>query len=1127
MKKILALAAYLTIALTSQQSYSQITKGGSPYTISEKLPPVGATYELPEIDVAKLLEEDKNTAKGERPFRFGYTFETALNPSNSGEHILMPDGSRIWRLKIKAQNALSINITFSKYNLKAGAQVFLYNPITGESIGALDEDNNQADEKLGVGIIKGSEIVVEFYEPSGKIGDSQIEIGWITHGYKNVLGYGDSGSCNMNVNCPMGEPWEEQKRSVAIIINNGDWCTGALINNVRNDGIPYFLTANHCFANNHTTWVFYFNWESPTCQNQNVPKTQSVSGSTLISRFAPSDFMLLRLNQPPPASFNVFYAGWDRRDKAPQKSVAIHHPSGDIKKISFDEDSAISQAYSGTNDDGTHWRINNWEYNTTTEGGSSGSPLFDQNKRIVGQLHGGLASCNNNTYDKYGKIWYSWDKGTTPQARLKDWLDPDDTGVLFIDGLDASCAAISLSTDYNENFEASSNLPQRWRVSNPDNDTTWRTQTGVSAYGIGNKSAFINNEPVNTIGKSDILNTIPFNFFDKGDIKLVFDYAYIKKDLINSDSLFVRYTFDCGTIGTLVWKKGGENLNTAVGVNTGVVPNAQSWRTDTISFGNVLDRKRKVIFQFENISGAGSPIYIDNVRVLGAQVLPEPIAKFGFQINSACPGGSVQFIDSSRFNPSNWLWTFTGGTPATSTEQNPIVVYNTPGIYSATLTVTNSLGSSTTTQTAIINIRNFPIDIVPLAQNFSSTTFPPTNYQIFNPDAGRTWVRSTQTASGTAGSLFMDNFNYDSRGQLDLFYSPRVNLSSLQHFNLRFKYTYAYYQTAFSSGYDTLIIAYSTDCGQTYVPLWKKGGVELATVGNRTSRYTSTQPADWREIVLSLDTLLPKGSVSLAFISKTDYGNSLYIDDILIDSTNICPSKPTINSLQDTYCIGDTLLLATEPINGITHQWNGPGGFTFSGSTVSRAINSINLGGIYTLQNVNEYCASAKDSINIVVNPAPDMPVILQNNEVLSVNTPGAGFTLQWNVNGQPVSGANNVTFIPGQNNVLVSLTITSPEGCSITTESILYSPTALSKNSGKVASIIPNPASNHIQIKTPDNNKPRQVKLYNAIGQEILPLEYQVETQQILLSDLKNGIYMLQIIYRNGATENHKIIKQ
>ena len=185
-------------------------------------------------------------------------------------------------------------------------------------------------------------------------------------------------------------------------------CTGALINNTAEDKTPYFLSANHCYERtvgtaNPANFSMRFNWISPnpvcaaTTASTDAIDNFTISSSTFRARNADSDVLLVEINNPIPVSWDVTYAGWDKTDTNPSFEVGIHHPSGDIMKVSRDDDGATK-----TTSDGTDvWLIggtsagsgNGWEIGVT-EGGSSGSPLFDQNGRVIGQLFGGQAACS-------------------------------------------------------------------------------------------------------------------------------------------------------------------------------------------------------------------------------------------------------------------------------------------------------------------------------------------------------------------------------------------------------------------------------------------------------------------------------------------------------------------------------------------------------------------------------------------------------------------------------------------------------------------------------------------------------------------------------------------------------------
>jgi len=247
--------------------------------------------------------------------------------------------------------------------------------------------------------------------------------------YIGTLDVGNkSGSCNIDVVCPLGDGWRSEIRSVAGLSYGGSlFCTGAMINNMNQDRTPYFLTANHCGvrANDAPSLITYWNYETSECDGtpDGVLDNPSTGGAEFLSAIASSDATLLRLEEDPPASYQVAFAGWDNDPDAWMSlpGVAIHHPQGDEKRISFEYDPMSTTNYSGNSvtPDGTHVKITDWDEGTT-EPGSSGSPLFNGDHRIIGQLHGGSAACGNNSPDWYGRFYQSYEN-----AGFAEWLDPD------------------------------------------------------------------------------------------------------------------------------------------------------------------------------------------------------------------------------------------------------------------------------------------------------------------------------------------------------------------------------------------------------------------------------------------------------------------------------------------------------------------------------------------------------------------------------------------------------------------------------------------------------------------------------------------------------------------------------
>jgi hypothetical protein len=326
-----------------------------------------------------------------------------------------------------------------------GSKLFLYNDSHAQIIGAFTSRNNKPDGRFATGLLRGETITLEYYEPERVSAPGRIRIGYIVHGYKDIFkdfpllekDYGNSGPCEVNVNCTQGAAWQNEKRAVAMILtsNGSRICSGIMINNVRQDLAPYFLTANHCIEGDTPgTWIFMFNYESPGCANIDGPLNYTLTGSTALAYDDTSDFALLRLNETPPDSFKLHWAGWNAGTATPSSGACIHHPSGDIKKISLVTSSFIDSSWTDTPTH-SHWRVF-WSTGVT-EPGSSGAAIFDQNHHIVGQLHGGPSACSgDDKSDMFGKFSWSWNYGSTPATRLKDWLDPDNTGLLTLDGWD-------------------------------------------------------------------------------------------------------------------------------------------------------------------------------------------------------------------------------------------------------------------------------------------------------------------------------------------------------------------------------------------------------------------------------------------------------------------------------------------------------------------------------------------------------------------------------------------------------------------------------------------------------------------------------------------------------------------
>lgn len=447
-KKLLTCALLtLSLSLVAQQGDGGLPKSGK---AAHSLKQVTKKF-FPEPDIAALRAEDEVTDKtGNAPWRFGFNNYTSLNMTNSGTWNTLPNGDRIWQLAITCQNALTVNLTMDQVTLPEGNELYVYNPDKSFILGKFTA-YHLYEGTLGTELVPGNTAIVEYYIPAKNAGQTAtLNINTVTHGYRTAgefeaKAFGSSGSCNMNVNCPDGATWVDQRNGAVMLVSGSNgFCSGSLINNTLNDGKPYVLTANHCYST-PTSWIFRFNWQAASCTNPGgTPTFSSLSGAVLRARRTPSDFCLVEItgglvNNTVPASYNPYFSGWDNTGAIPTSAVCIHHPAGDIKKISFDDDALVISQGMGSSEANSTWTMH-WDRNTTTEGGSSGSPLFDQNHRIIGQLWGGGASCSNlNSADYYGRLANSWNpSGSNSTNQLMFWLDPTNSGATIVDGYNPS-----------------------------------------------------------------------------------------------------------------------------------------------------------------------------------------------------------------------------------------------------------------------------------------------------------------------------------------------------------------------------------------------------------------------------------------------------------------------------------------------------------------------------------------------------------------------------------------------------------------------------------------------------------------------------------------------------------------
>ncbi|MCF8229439.1 MAG: T9SS type A sorting domain-containing protein [Bacteroidales bacterium] len=663
MKKVLTttVLVFVLVFATGYHAYSQISQGGTPPSFIERS--ISKDFEIknfPAPDVEALIAEDEENKNKAIPLRVGVSVPVGVGIDQAGTWTVLPNGGKIWRLALHSEGNIATGVYFDDFYLPKGGELYVYNESHEDVLGAFTSYNNHSSGLFATQLVGGDVAILEYYQPENVNEEARIHISEIAYNYKQAAFphlEGERGTaswwCMINVNCEEGDDWQKEKKGVVKQYMKVGWyyalCSGTLINNTEWDRTPYVLTASHCgygaSASDLNQWVFYFNYEASTCNGTYGPSNQTVTGADLKAwdhlagpdpeDILGSDFYLVELNNSVPTSYDPYFNGWDKRNVPADSAVCIHHPDGDIKKISTTYNPVYSSSWVSTPN--THWRLF-WSYTpngrSITQGGSSGSPLFNQNHHVVGDLTGGYASssCESPSPAFYGKFSYSWDQnGSTAAYRLKDWLDPNELEWNYCDGVSwedsppivdfTSDTAIVNMGDSLQFYDLSENYPNEWE---------W------------------------TIEGTDSVN-----YYVK-DPKVVFA--------------------DSG------WY------------------NVQLVATNPDGTGDLTKEDY---------------IYVNFVELPGTD--------FTSDTTMLSPFESVNFFDLTSGEPFAWEWAFEGGTPNSSTDQNPEnIKYYASGLYDVSLTATNGGGSKTMVKEDYINVVWVGIDENDEVQNIKLFPNPTT-----------------------------------------------------------------------------------------------------------------------------------------------------------------------------------------------------------------------------------------------------------------------------------------------------------------------------------------------------------------------------------------------------------------
>lgn len=435
-KHIQRIVATIGIVCLSFSIYAQ----SQAHSNTPILPLPTTQFVMPPLPETAIIDDTDDV------YTFAYPFETHITKKDISHTI---ENDTLWyKFSIISKGAYSLNLIFEHIFVPDGASLSLYTADSSDCITYSSQEMNQTGI-LATTILKGDSIIVNYKEPQKSSFQGYWIITQVSHDYKNILHSSENqlkaaSTCSVDINCEDGNDWQIEKRAVCkLIIRGVTLCTGTLVANTARDNSPYILTANHCVSSETSALktVFYFDYENEVCGESTATKAKTISGASLVATAdikGKVDFSLLKMNTIPPKSYNPYYAGWNRSEKMAKGTVCIQHPKGDVKKISTSSgkpESVTFKTDTKTYAENGHWKVNQWDAGTT-EGGSSGSALFDSNHLVIGDLSGGAATCESPRNDFFSKFSYAWNYYSNDNNRLDVWLDPLNLGSTTCEGYD-------------------------------------------------------------------------------------------------------------------------------------------------------------------------------------------------------------------------------------------------------------------------------------------------------------------------------------------------------------------------------------------------------------------------------------------------------------------------------------------------------------------------------------------------------------------------------------------------------------------------------------------------------------------------------------------------------------------
>lgn len=516
---------------------------------------------------------------------------------------------------------------------------------------------------------------------------------------------------------------------------------------------------------------------------------------------------------------------------------------------------------------------------------------------------------------------------------------------------------------------------------------------------------------------------------------------------------------------------------------------------------------------------------LQNVLTYPCDTTQPPNVSFVAANQSGCPGISVTFNNNTPGNNNTYLWSFPGGSPSSSTLENPTVTYNNLGSFDVTLIATNNYGSDTLLLPAYINVNNSSVTTI-FNETFTGSDLNSLGWSTDNTDGNNTWELGT-VGGNTPGNQapYVNIFSNQSFAPTtDGLISPSIDLTNYSSVTLNFEHAH---RRRVASIADSLRIYVSLDGGLTFpFRVFSRGGggnpSVFATGALLTTAFTPSAAGDWCFadntpgcFSVDLSQFDGQADVKLRFEIQNNGGNNIYIDNIKL--SGICAGIPVlqspiaqINAQNQTICEKQSVQFQDASQNGPTSwNWSFEGGQPAT-STQPNPLVTYNTPGVYSVTLIVSNAAGADTSSlisYITVGATPVPPVISSNNNILQSSYTSGN---QWYLNGSLLNGQTNPTLNP-QSDGVYTVVYTSPEGCQATSDPFTFTSVSV-ENVNKINfTMFPNPAGDKVRIQW-NSTGFYSVRLLDLTGRVVYSQSVSGNSVDIDLKNFADGIYLAEL---------------